>query len=83
MVNIQFDFDPKKIHREVEKAAEKAYFEAIERARRSLGADGQFVRVTRFSSPRRQGTNLTFGDVLFPNEDLKRRFHEALKRELK
>lgn len=83
MVNIKVDFDAKKIQREMEKAAEKAYFEAIERARRSLGADGRLVNITRLSSPRRQGTNLTFGDVSFPSEDVKRRFEEALKREMR
>lgn len=83
MANIKYDFDAKKIQRELEKMAEKAYFEAIERACRSLGADGRYIKVTRLSSPRRQGTNLTFGDVSFPNEDLKRRFEEALKREMR
>jgi hypothetical protein len=83
MVNIKFDFDPKKLHRDVEKMAEKSYFEAVERARKSLGADRRLVKVTRFSSPHRQGSNLTFGDVSFPDEDIKRRFEEALRRELK
>lgn len=83
MVNIKVNFDPKKIQQQVEKVAEKAYFEAIERAQRSLGADGQLIKVTRLSSPRRQGTNLTFGDVSFPSEDVKRRFEEALKREMR
>ncbi len=83
MINVKFDFDSKQIQREIEKEAEKAYFEAIERARRSLGPDGHLVRVTRLSTPRRQGTSLTFGDVSFPSEGLKRRFEEALNRELR
>lgn len=83
MVNIKFDCDPKKIQRKMEKAAERVYFEAVERARRSLGADGQLVTVTRLSTPRRQGTNLTFGEISFPNEDLKRRFEEVMRRQLR
>lgn len=83
MVNIRFDFDPKKIQREVEKSAEKAYFDAVERARRSLGAGGERVKVMRLATPRREGTNLTFGELSFPNEPVKQRFKEALKREFR
>lgn len=83
MINMRFDFDLKKLQHEVERKAEKAYFEAIARARRSLGAYGQLVTVRRLSSPRRQGSSLTFGDVSFPSEEVKRRFEEALKREMR
>ena len=83
MVNVKFDFDPKKLQKQVEDAAKKAYFEAIERARRSLGADAHLVKFTPLATPRRHGSNLTFGDMSFPSDDVRRRFEEALKRELR
>jgi hypothetical protein len=76
-------FDAKKLQREVEKQAGDAFMKAAERARRSLGADGEQVRITRLSTPRRQGTNLTFGEVSCPSEEVKRRFERALARELR
>ena len=78
-----FNFDVKKLQREIEKKAEAAILKAAERAKRSLGSDGHGVSIHRLSSARRQGTKLTFGDASFPNEDVKRRFEEALRRELK
>ncbi len=83
LIKMRFDFDLKKIQHEVERTAEKAYFETIERARRSLGTNGKLVTVRRLSSPRRQGSCLTFGDVSFPSEEVKRRFEEALVREMR
>ncbi len=79
---IKINFDAKKIQREVEKMAEKAYFDAIERARRSLGTDGQLIKVAR-QAPQRQGTKLNFGNMSFPSDEVRRRFEEALKRELR
>ena len=80
---MSFSFDSSKLEREVEKLVEKKYWDAIERAKRSIGADGQLVKVTKLATPRRQGSNITYGSMSFPSADLKRRFEAALKREFR
>src|SRR5262249_12549915 len=79
---IKINFDANKIQREVEKMAEKAYLDAIDRAGRSLGSDGQLIKVSRLG-PRRQGTRLALGNISFPSDEVRRRFEEALKREFR
>ena len=76
-------FDAKKTHAELEKKADETYFKSVDKAKRPLGSTGAGISVHRLSSLRRQRSNLTFDDVSFPNDDVKQRFEEALRRELR
>jgi hypothetical protein len=76
-------FDVNKLQSEIEKLAGDAFMKAAEKAKRSLGVQGSAIRINRLSLPRRQGSNLTFGDVTCPSEEVKKQFEQALARELR
>jgi hypothetical protein len=83
MFSVKADFDVKELQHKMEDAAGKAYFNAVERARQSIGAEGDLVSVKRLPTPQRHGDQLTFGEVSFLSESIRRRFEEAFRREFR
>lgn len=76
-------FDTRKIMKQIEESAGKAVLDAANKAKRSLGAEGQAIQIKPLRPPRRRGNDVTYADFTFPSEAVKTKFLAAFKRNLK
>ena len=79
---MSFRFDTDKLMKQVEKVAADKMREALEGAKRELGADGNEIDI-RMVSPHRSGDKLDLGKVSFPSEAIKERFLQIVKRRMR